>query len=82
MKMKENDATGRKRRKIIKLYIFHEKKHENESCAVFRADIGGPVGKNMIFWRSIRAGSGPVPIAPIGIPMGPDRLPIRFRNSF
>ena len=71
MKMKENDARGRKRRKISKLYIFHEKKHQNESCAVFRAESGGPDGKNMIFWRSIRAGSGPVPIAPIGIPMGP-----------
>ena len=54
MKMRENDARGRKRRKISKLYIFHEKKHENESCAVFRADIGGPDGKK------------PVKIAPAG----------------
>ena len=57
MKMKENDATGRKRRKISKLYIFHEKKHENESCAAFCADIGGPDGKNMIF--DVRSGPGP-----------------------
>ena len=61
MKMKENDARGRKRRKINKLYIFHEKKHQNESCAVFRADIGGPDGKK------------PVKIAPAG--PGPGRYP-------
>ncbi len=61
MKMKENDATGRKRRKISKLYIFHEKKHKNESCAVFRADIGGPDGKK------------PVKIAPAG--PGPGQYP-------
>ena len=52
--------------KLANYIFFMKKKHENESCAVFRADIGGPVGKNMIFCRSIRAGSGPVPIAPIG----------------
>ena len=52
--------------KVANYIFFHEKKHENESCAVFRADHFGPVGKNMIFCRSIRAGSGPVPIAPIG----------------
>ena len=54
MKMRENDATGRKRRKISKLYIFHEKKHENESCAVFRADIGGPDGKKPVKKRVYR----------------------------
>ena len=35
--------------KLANYIFFHEKKHENESCAAFRADIGGPVGKNMIF---------------------------------
>ena len=54
MKMRENDARGRKRRKISKLYIFHEKKHENESCAVFRADIGGPDGKKPVKKRVYR----------------------------
>ena len=49
-----------------KLYIFMKKIFKNEKCADFYADIGGPVSKNMIFYRSIRAGSGPVPIAPAG----------------
>ena len=52
--MKENDATGRKRRKII---YFHEKILKNEKCADFYADIAGPVGKNMIFYRFFTVGS-------------------------
>ena len=48
MKMKENDATGRKRRKIV---YFYEKILKNEKCADFYADHAGPVGKNMIFYR-------------------------------
>ena len=39
--------------KLANYIFFMKKKHENESCAAFRADIGGPVGKNMIFYRSI-----------------------------
>ena len=53
MKINENDATGRKRRKII---YFYEKILKNEKCADFYADLAGPVGKNMIFYRKIRAG--------------------------
>ena len=34
-----------------KLYIFMKKILKNEKCADFYADIGGPVGKNMIFYR-------------------------------
>ena len=45
--------------KLANYIFFHEKKHENESCAVFRADIGGPDGEK------------PVKIAPAG--PGPDR---------
>ena len=47
--------------KLANYIFFHEKKHENESCAVFRADIGGPDGKK------------PVKIAPAG--PGPGRYP-------
>ena len=49
MKINENVGTGRKRRKII--YIFMKKILKNEKCADFYADIAGPVGKNMIFYR-------------------------------
>ena len=34
-----------------KLYIFMKKILKNEKCADFYADIAGPVGKNMIFYR-------------------------------
>ena len=47
-------AWGPERRKI---YILYEKKHENESCAVFRADIGGPDGKKPV--KIAPAGPGP-----------------------
>ena len=43
-----------------KIYILYEKKHENESCAVFRADIGGPDGKKLVKIAPDRAGSRPV----------------------
>ena len=62
MKMRENDARGRKRRKISKLYIFHEKKHENESCAVFRAESGGPDGKKPVKNHIFTDGSGDISV--------------------
>ena len=34
-----------------KLYISMKKILKNEKCADFYADIAGPVGKNMIFYR-------------------------------
>ena len=34
-----------------KLDIFMKKILKNEKCADFYADIAGPVGKNMIFYR-------------------------------
>ena len=39
MKMRENDATGRKRRKISKLYIFYEKKNMKTKVVQFFALI-------------------------------------------
>ena len=35
--------------KLANYIFFMKKKHPNESCAVFRAESGGPDGKNMIF---------------------------------
>ena len=35
--------------KLSNYIFFIKKKHENESCAAFRAESGGPDGKNMIF---------------------------------
>ena len=43
--------------KLSNYIFFHEKKHPNESCAVFRADIGGPDGKKPV--KIAPAGPGP-----------------------
>ena len=46
MKMKENDATGRKRRKISKLYIFHEKNMKTKVVQFFALMSVDPTVKN------------------------------------
>ena len=63
MKMKENDATGRKRRKISKLYIFHEKNMKTKVVQFFgtvRTDWSRLAGKKHSFFPVIPGWAGPV----------------------
>ena len=46
MKMRENDARGRKRRKIIKLYFFHEKNMKTKVVQFFALISVDPTVKN------------------------------------
>ena len=79
--MKENDETGRKRRKTKKnIYNYNSKTKSVQIFILRYVDPSRPAGKKIYFFDQ-QPQAGPVPIAPISIPMGPDRLPIRFRNS-
>ena len=54
MKINENVGTGRKRRKISKLYFFHEKKNSKTKVVqifILRyTDPSRPAGKNIYFF--------------------------------
>ena len=71
MKMKENDATGRKRGKMKKKYIIITQKRR--LCSFYQRTpltrLDRPEKNYTFFDRQLRA--GPVPIAPISIPKGP-----------
>ena len=51
MKMKENDATGRKRRKIEKKYIKYNSKTKSVQKIILRyVDPSRPAGKKLYFF--------------------------------